>query len=390
MGFGRGISVVLYILLFVGFNSLNSSAQTLPSFQSKYQEEKKSSNASTVSIISSSISSTYTQFAQDLQNVLDDTGENGVRVLPILGRGGGQNLHDLLFLKGIDMGTTDASYLNFYKQKDPVLYGDIDDRINYICKLLNSEFHLLAAKKTKSYADLRGKKVSFWKPLSITSLAAETIFGAIGVEVEPVYLDNDAAIEALRKGEIAAIARMSGAPHDDYKDVTPADNFHLLPLDETATSRENVDKLMVSYLPARLTSAHYPQLIPQGETVPTVASSIVLAVYNWPENTERYAKLANFVQKFFGSINKFQDPARHPKWADVNLAANVPGWKRFKPAQQWLDENKKAAQGTSPDLLVAFETFIQERERRGAARLSKADREALYEEFSQWWQAKRR
>jgi TRAP-type uncharacterized transport system substrate-binding protein len=391
MPFVRVVVVGLLLLALTSLGAASIFAQTSGAPAGRYQEEKRLSNASTVSIISSSISSTYTQFAQDIQDVLDDTGENGLRVLPVLGRGGGQNLRDLLFLKGIDMGTTDTSYLSFYKKKDPVLYGDIENRINYICKILNSEFHVLARKEIKSYNDLRGKKVSFWKQLSITSLAAETIFSTLGIDVIPVYLDNASALAKLRTGEISAITRMSGAPHDDYKDVTPADNFHLLPLDDTVTSSANMAKLMTTYLPAELRSEHYPQLIPAGQRVPTVAGSIVLAVYNWPENTERYAKLANFVQKFFSNISKFQDPSRHPKWVDVNLAANVPGWQRFKPAQQWLDQNRKTADADSPTQDVAFESFVRNfTQKKGGQPLSRTEREALHQEFSKWWQQQKK
>ena len=32
----------------------------------------------------------------------------------------------------------------------------------------------------------------------------------------------------------------------------------------------------------------------------------------------------------------------HPKWKEVNLAANVPGWIRFQAAQEWLDRNEQS------------------------------------------------
>jgi hypothetical protein len=193
---------------------------------------------------------------------------------------------------------------------------------------------------------LRGKKVNFWKRESITSLAADTIFNALGIDVEPVYLDNAAAIEKLRNGEIDGVARMSGAPHNDYNTVKPEDGFHLLPLDTAELSDAQNVKLTSVYLPAELTSKQYPQLIPAGKSVPTMATIIVLAVYNWPEKSERYVKLEKFVQRFFGSIADFRNPARHPKWTSVNLAANVSGWQRFKPAQDWLDQNVQASQNS--------------------------------------------
>jgi TRAP-type uncharacterized transport system substrate-binding protein len=365
-----------------------ATAQVSEPLPSKYQEEKRAANSSTVSIISSSISSSYTEFAQDIQNVLDEDGTGSLRVLPILGSGGGQNIHDMLFLKGIDMGVTDAAYLGYWKEKNPALYGDIENRINYICKLLNAEFHIIVGKDIKSYEDLRGKKVSFWKRLSITSLAAENIFKALGIQVQPIYLENATAIEKLRAGEIAAVARMSGAPHGDYRGIKAEEGFHLLPLDPALVAPEKFGALMSTYLPAELTSEQYPQLIPPGKKIPTVATIIVLAAYNWPERTERYAKMANFVQRFFDNLDKFRQPTRHPKWFDVNPAANVMGWKRFKPAQDWLDQNMAGgtAQPQSDDLRTAFEAFMQDYTvKTGLGPQNKNERDRMYGEFSKWW-----
>jgi uncharacterized protein len=118
--------------------------------------------------------------------------------------------------------------------------------------------------------------------------------------------------------------------------------------------------------------------------IPTVASGIVLAVYNWPVGTERYVKLANFVQRFFDNIDKFHNPARHPKWAEVNLAAEVPGWIRFKPAQDWLDANVKA-KAVPVGMQTAFERFIEDYGQKGSKKIAKPEREALFADFKKWW-----
>jgi ABC-type phosphate/phosphonate transport system substrate-binding protein len=75
--------------------------------------------------------------------------------------GGLQNLQDVLFLKGIDMGVVDEDNMILLKQRDPTLYGNVEQSVQYITKLYNSEFHVLARSEIKSYDDLRGKKVSF-------------------------------------------------------------------------------------------------------------------------------------------------------------------------------------------------------------------------------------
>jgi uncharacterized protein len=350
----------------------------------------KRQHSETVTIIASSAASTYTRFVEDIQNVVDALDPNGLRVLPMLGRGGGQNFHDILYMRGIDMGTTDADYMRYFKQNDPVLYSDAEQRIQYITKLFNAEFHVLARKEIRSYSDLGAAKVNFWKPLSVTALAAETIFRVLGIDVIPTNFDNDLAIEKLRNGEISAVVRMGGAPQNDYIDVTPEDGFHLVPLTEANVPKERIAKLMELYVPTTLTHEQYPQLIPEGETVPTIASSVVLAVYAWPEDSDDYQRVADFVKVFFDNIGQFLDPSRHPKWREINLAANVPGWIRFKPAQQWLDANKLSLI-SSENMKHEFEMFVQQHQTTSGKRaLTSAEQNALYEQFLSWWKGQGR
>ena len=63
--------------------------------------------------------------------------------------------------------------------------------------------------------------------------------------------------------------------------------------------------------------------------VGTLAASAVLVAFNWPERSVRYKRLEAFVTAFFDKIDQFQQAPRHPKWREVNLAAQVPGWVRF-------------------------------------------------------------
>lgn len=366
--------------------TFGASAQNSP----RHEEQKRQANANVLTIVASSASSTYTRFAEDIQNVLDDTGRDGLRVLPVLGRGGGQNFNDILFVKGVDIGTTDAEYMRYYQKQDPKLYSNINQRVQYITKLFNAEFHVLAPRSVGSIRDLRGRKVNFWKPASISALAAEVVFGTLGIEVEPTHHDNRLAIEKLRSGEIAGMVRMSGAPHDDYDGITAADGFHLLSLDEAAAPRDRFAKLMETYAPSQLTHEQYPQLIPPGRTVQTVAGSTVLAVYGWPEGSERYMTLTKFVNRFFDNITKFHGPERHPKWRDINLGANVPGWTRFKPAQQWLDAHaERVSRAGNEDVKAAFERFLVEfRRTSNQPALTSAQESALFQDFLTWWKAK--
>jgi hypothetical protein len=79
-----------------------------------------------VSIMVSGLTCTCARFAEDIRNVVNELQPDGIRVLPILGVGGLQNLNDVLFLKGVDMAVVDEDNLTLLKQRDPLLYANIE------------------------------------------------------------------------------------------------------------------------------------------------------------------------------------------------------------------------------------------------------------------------
>lgn len=107
-------------------------------------------------------------------------------------------------------------------------------------------------------------------------------------------------------------------------------------------------------------------------------SSTALAVYDWPKNTDRYKRLERVVEYLFDRFEKLQkEPGYHEKWKDVNLAATVPGWERFKPLQEKLDKVATAA----PRGVDAAQLRTQ------AARVAPhdaAEQERLFQRFLEW------
>ena len=84
-------------------------------------------------------------------------------------------------------------------------------------------------------------------------------------------------------------------------------------------------------------------MIPQGPQIATISVPAVLAVYDWPVKTDRYHRLVRLVDYLFDRFDRLQkEPGYHEKWKDVNLAAKVPGWTRFKPLQDRLDRSPPA------------------------------------------------
>lgn len=359
-----------------------------------YEEKKRQVNDIAVTVVVSGISCTCARFAEDIRNVVNDMRPDGLRVLPVLGVGGLQNLNDVLFMKNIDMGVVDEDNLRLLKKKDPQLYATIEQRIQYITKLYNSEFHVLARNEIRSYDDLRGKKVNFSLKDSQTEVSAEVIFDALKIGVQRTNYDNDEAIKKLREGEISAMIILSGAPQAALAKVKKEDQVHFLALDHESLPNHDLSEVFANYLPAEITHQHYPNLIEEGASVPTVANRALLVAYSWPEDSLRYKKLTKFVQSFFGKIDQFQNGARHPKWKEINLSAEIPGWTRFKPAAEWLAAHRSVSAPLSGDASAqqppsaaraAFDRFIEKSHKT----LSDSEREELFAQFTRYMEVQK-
>jgi uncharacterized protein len=356
-----------------------------------YEEKKRQANDIAVTVVVSGISCTCARFAEDIRNVVNDLGPDGIRVLPVLGVGGLQNLNDVLFLKNIDMAVVDEDNLRLLKKKDPALYANVEQRVQYITKLYNSEFHVLARNDIKSYDDLKDKKVNFNLKDSQTEVTADTVFDSLKIPVQRSYYDNDEAMKRLLSGDISAMIILTGAPQVTMAKVKQEDGVHFLPLDQDSLPNHDLHGLFANYLPAEITHDLYPNLVAEGTTVPTIANRALLVAYTWPENSQRYNKIAKFIDAFFSKIDQLNSPSRHPKWREVNLSAEMPGWVRFKPAADWLAAHRNQAVSANPDstpgqsspeLRLAFEKLMQNyASSSGRKTLSTKERELLFARF---------
>jgi TRAP transporter TAXI family solute receptor len=331
----------------------------------------------TVAIVSGTPAGTYLQFAYDLSVVLDDLSGRGLRVLPMLGKGGAQNIRDVLALKGVDMGIAQTTDLARLKAEQP----DLVNRLSYIAKLYNEELHLLARPEIRSLGDLAGKAVNFSDLGGGTQFVARELFEKSGVRVREVNMGQADAIEKMKSGEIAATVYVAGKPGPAFARAPRDLGFHFLPVAYSRPFEEN-------YYPAVIEAKDYPGLIPEGQSVETIAVGAVLIAYNWPDKSVRYKRLEAFVDAFFDKIAEFKKAPRHPKWQEVNLAADVSGWQRFAPAARILREAGAYTASTRPAAETAalrseFERFARERGLSGSAR------EKIFEDFIRWRESAR-
>lgn len=283
-------------------------------------------------IASGGLAGTYVRIANDLTGLFDAP-DSRLRVLNIVGKGSLQNTSDLFNLTNVDIAIVQTDVLAFLRQNQVLTAAN--QSIGYIAKLYEEEVHILAAPGIASIADLAGKKVNFDTRGSGGAVTSTVVFGTLGIKPEIINDDSEVALAKLKRGDIAALVYVTGKPSRLMLDAQGTPGLHLLPVPLNAA-------LLDTYAPTQLTHADYPGLVPDGETVDTVAVGAVLAVYNWPVGTQRYTRLARFTDQLFDNLGTLQQPGHHPKWKDVNLAAQVPGWTRLPAATQWLQRNAAA------------------------------------------------
>jgi TRAP-type uncharacterized transport system substrate-binding protein len=360
------------VALVIGLFSFNLSAQVIPrSLQEGGPDAalRDKKNAWTVGIVGGLLSGTYMRFVDEMASVLND-GDN-LRILPIVSYGAASNLDDLLYLRGVDAAVTQSDVFEYFKtqRKTP----NLERRVQYVIRLPISELHILARNDVQSLEDLRGKKVNFGPAGTGASLTGTIVFQRLGINVEQVMIDQPTALQKLQSGQVDAIARVIPKPIDFFGKIPQSAGLHLVNIPFTKTFED-------LYTLGEFTKQEYPNLLQGQDRIDTIAVPAVLAVFNWPRNTDRYNRVERFIEYLFSRWDSLQHPPYHPKWRDVNLAATVPGWTRFSVAEQLLQQMQVQAQQKQQQR-ASFETFLSNQPRMP---VSDADREDLFRKFLQW------
>lgn len=346
---------------------LNATAQVIPkSIQQGGTDAamRDRKNAWTVGIVGGLISGTYMRFADEMGSALDD-GDN-LRILPIVSFGAASNLDDLLYLHGVDAAITQSDVFEYFRDQRKI--NGLDRRVQYIIRLPISELHILARNDVQSLEDLRGKKVNFGPAGTGASLTGTIVFQRLGINVDQVMIDQPTALQELKSGKVDAIARVVMKPIDFFSKIPANSGLHLVNIPFTKTFED-------LYTLGEFNKTDYPNLLQGQDHVDTIAVPAVLAVFNWPEKTDRYQRVKRLVEYLFNRWDTFQHPPYHPKWRDINLAATVPGWTRFSVAQDMLKRMEAQQQQTD------FQTFVATQPKLPT---SDADRQALFKDYLKW------
>src|SRR5208282_258041 len=175
-----------------------------------------------------------------------------------------------------------------------------------------------------------------------------------------------------------ALVYVGGKASHAFDGITHKDKVHFLDV-------EYLPALQPNYLPAIITSEDYPNLVAPNESVATIGGSSVMAIRNWPRQSERFKVTARFVERFLSSFEKLKTGSFSPKWAEVNLHAAVKGWQRFEPAGQWVLANAQPLAEPAPaqpaeQMKTMLHRFVESQ--KGTS----TGQEEFFNQFVRWYQ----
>ena len=188
--------------------------------QQQATDAANQANHGSVGVITGMEGGTYARTGADL-TILDD---GTLRVLPILGKGSLQNLSDILYLKGVDVGFVQADALTYAQQHG--MFPNLTQKIRYIAKLYDEEIHILARKDITKLEDLNGQRVNVDVTGSGSAMTAEIVLDALGIKPKIEHEKQVTGVQELKHGDIAAIIQVGGAPMPLLSDVSADSGLH--------------------------------------------------------------------------------------------------------------------------------------------------------------------
>src|SRR4030081_504386 len=252
---------------------------------------KERINAWTVGLAGGFIEGAPLRLAAEIARVVNE--EDKLHVIPIVTRGATENVNSLLYLRGVDAAIINTDALDEYKAQVPF----IERRLVYILNLFPSELHIFVRPEIRSLEDLRGKKVNFNTQGTAAAFSGPLIFSRMGLDVDKMFIPHPVALEQMKRGEVSAVVFITSKPIDAFLKGKWEPGFKFLPVSYDSRFEDY-------YLPTTIDSTDYPNLLANGERVETIAVPTILTAYNWRDKTDRYRRVARFVEHLFNRIDK--------------------------------------------------------------------------------------
>lgn len=259
-------------------------------------------------IATGSKSGTYYQFGSDLSRLVS---QHQIRLDVLSTRGSVENLVTLWDRRSIQLAIAQSDVLYFMSEIGDEQSQRIVGDIRVAIPLYTEETHLLAREGINSFADLEGKKVAIGTPGSGTTMTSEVFLELTGVR--PLALARgplEAALEALRKGEVDAMLMIAGAPVRLLQEgVSADDGLHLVSITEVPEIEKIYGK------PVTLPAGTYAW---QSEPVKTVGVVAGLMTLDFEADSADCKNVLAVTGLIKDNLDWLKTKG-HEKWATVDL-----------------------------------------------------------------------
>ncbi|MBC8037411.1 MAG: ABC transporter substrate-binding protein [Rhizobiales bacterium] len=256
--------------------------------------------------------------------------ENGLRIVPMAGKGPVQTLTDLFYIRGVDAALVPSDTLAFMERNG--LLENIDSKFAFVVRLFPLDVHVIAGPHINSLSDLDGKTVATGPAVSESYVAGQFLLGATGISAKTIEANGAAAIRAVVEGKADAAILVGRKPLPELKVLESDMGLHLIDV----AAPEGLQDI---YAPSLVTNEDYPRFVDAARPVETISASLVVAVLDRQRGTPQYAKIQRFADGLFTALQRGSSGD-----ASLNLAALVPGWSRHPAVAEALESHAEKLQ----------------------------------------------
>lgn len=235
----------------------------------------------------------------------------------------GGSVENARFIKGktMEVGFVESLIADWAYQGQEMFKGNKVENIRGLISLYPNTMQTVvkADSGIKSYADLKGKKVSCGIQGSSSVLNMKIVLETYGIpfsEIKAQYLSYGPAMELLKDGQVDAVLVDAGAPNSAIIDISTQHKIKILSID-----RANIAKIVQKY-PFFSSATVIPKGTYKGvdEDIVTTGSLATLCIAAEMPDDLVY-KMAKAL------IEKKADVAKgHPKGNDINLKTAIDGF----------------------------------------------------------------
>lgn len=293
---------------------------------------KKKEDYKYLSILTGGVQGTYYPLGGTFADLISK--ETGIKTTAEVSQASAANMTTLQEgTKEIAFVQTDIAY---YATEGKFMFdGNKIDTISALGALYPETVQLVTTDKTgiKSFADLKGKKISVGAPGSGTYANAEQLLEIHGItmdDIDPQNLDFGESQDSLQAGQIDAAFITAGTPTGAVEALNAVANVLIIPVEDA-----KADELIKKY------PYYAKDVVPSGtyglkEDVPTVSVGAMLAVINeLPEDL-----VYEMTKAIYGNASSIT----HPKGQFIKAETGLDGIgiPVHPGAQKYFDEvNKK-------------------------------------------------